>query len=62
MREGAADYVLKPVQLDEILMRVNRAMEMRDLVRQRRQVTAQLAEDSTFSQPGGQEPADDETL
>lgn len=56
MREGAADYVLKPVQLDEILMRVNRAMEMRDLVRQRRQVTAQLAEDSTFHNLVGKSP------
>lgn len=48
MRMGAADYVLKPVQLDEILMRIDRALQMRDLVRGREQMVEQLGEDATF--------------
>src|SRR6478609_3625655 len=33
MRLGARDYLLKPVQFDDLLLKVGRAMEYRDLVR-----------------------------
>ena len=48
MRMGAADYVLKPVQLDEIIMRIDRALQVRDLMRGRAQMVEQLGEDATF--------------
>ncbi len=57
MRMGAADYVLKPVQLDEILMRIDRALQLRDLVISRRQLTERLAEGATFHNLIGKSPA-----
>jgi two-component system response regulator PilR (NtrC family) len=48
MRAGAADYVLKPVQMDEILLRIDRAMQLREIVRNRTLLTDQMAEDATF--------------
>lgn len=48
MRAGAADYLLKPVQFDDVLARVNRAMEYGVLRRDQRVVTEQLAAHSGF--------------
>ena len=48
MRKGASDYVLKPVQLDEILLRIDRALHVKELVHSRRVITEQLAQASTF--------------
>lgn len=48
MRKGASDYVLKPVQLDEILLRIDRALHVKELVQNRRVITEQLAQTSTF--------------
>jgi len=48
MRRGAWDYLLKPVQFDDLLLKIERAVEFRDLSRHRRIATDQLAEGSTF--------------
>ena len=32
MREGASDYLLKPVQFDDVLVRVQRAIELGELI------------------------------
>lgn len=56
MREGAADYLLKPVQFEDVLIRVRRAMEMGELRRDRAVQTAQLAESSTFHNLIGASP------
>jgi DNA-binding NtrC family response regulator len=48
MRGGAWDYLLKPVQFDDLLMKVQRALEYRELTRDRRLLSDQLAADSTF--------------
>jgi two-component system response regulator PilR (NtrC family) len=48
MRLGARDYLLKPVQFDDLLLKVSRAMDYRDLVRAQSVATEQLAADSTF--------------
>jgi len=48
MRLGARDYLLKPVQFDDLLMKITRALEYRELVQSQRVVTEQLASESTF--------------
>jgi DNA-binding NtrC family response regulator len=48
MRAGAYDYLLKPVQFDDVLLKVQRAIEFGDLSRTQRVITDQLAEQSTF--------------
>ena len=48
MRAGAYDYLLKPVQFEDMLLKVQRALEYRDMARTQRVITEQLAEQSTF--------------
>ncbi|USN99280.1 MAG: sigma-54-dependent Fis family transcriptional regulator [Phycisphaeraceae bacterium] len=48
MREGAADYLLKPVQFEDVLIRVRRALEVGSMRRDHQAQTEQLAEPSTF--------------
>jgi two-component system response regulator PilR (NtrC family) len=48
MRSGAWDYLLKPVQLDDLLLKIQRALEYGDMVRERRVISDQLAAESTF--------------
>lgn len=48
MRLGAVDYLLKPVQFEDVLMRIQRAVEYRNVARTQQLVTEQLAEQSTF--------------
>ena len=48
MRSGAYDYLLKPVQFEDMLLKVQRALEYGDMARTQRVITEQLAEQSTF--------------
>ena len=48
MRMGAFDYLLKPVKFDDVLMKVQRALEFGDVTRAHRVMTEQLAKTSTF--------------
>lgn len=48
MRTGAADYLLKPVQFDDVLVRVERALQVGEVSRVARVMTEQLAADSSF--------------
>ncbi len=48
MRSGAADYVLKPVQFEDVLIRIKRALEFGEMRRNRAILTEQLASQSTF--------------
>jgi len=48
MRAGASDYLLKPVQFDDVLARIRRSLEFRELSRTQRIMTEQLAQESTF--------------
>jgi DNA-binding NtrC family response regulator len=44
MHAGAWDYLLKPVRLEDLLLKIQRALEFRDVVRERRLMSEQLAE------------------
>jgi DNA-binding NtrC family response regulator len=57
MRLGARDYLLKPVQFDDVLMKVTRALEFRELLRNQTVLTEQLAADSTFHNLVGESPS-----
>jgi two-component system response regulator PilR (NtrC family) len=57
MRAGAVDYLLKPFQLDDVLLRVRRAVEFGELRRDQRILTEQLAAGSTFHNLIGESPA-----
>jgi DNA-binding NtrC family response regulator len=48
MRSGAWDYLLKPIQFDDLLMKVQRALEFKELSHDRQALTDQLAASSTF--------------
>ena len=48
IRQGAFDYLLKPVQLDDVVLRVKRALEYGELAKSTRTITEQLADDSRF--------------
>jgi two-component system response regulator PilR (NtrC family) len=57
MRCGAADYLLKPVQFEDVLLRVRRALEFGEIRRDRRILSEQLAASSTFHNLVGESPA-----
>ena len=57
MREGAVDYLLKPVQFDDVMVRIERALEFAEIRRDRRLQTEQLASSSTFHNLVGESPA-----
>lgn len=57
MREGATDYLLKPVQFDDVLVRVQRAIELGELRRDQHILTEQLAASSNFHNLIGESPA-----
>ena len=57
MHNGAYDYMLKPVNFDEVLLKIERALEYGDMDRTRQVMTDQLAEDSTFHNLVGEAPS-----
>jgi two-component system response regulator PilR (NtrC family) len=48
MRSGAYDYLLKPVQFEDMLLKVQRALEYGEMARTQKIMTEQLAGQSTF--------------
>src|SRR4051794_2491248 len=48
MRAGAYDYLLKPVQFDDVLLKVQRALQFSEMSRSQKVITEQLAAESTF--------------
>lgn len=48
LRTGAWDYLLKPVQFDDLLLKIKRAIEFREISKDREQLSDQLAAESTF--------------
>ncbi|MBL4809681.1 MAG: sigma-54-dependent Fis family transcriptional regulator [Phycisphaerales bacterium] len=48
IRIGAWDYLLKPVQFDDLLLKIQRAIEFSDILRDRRIMAEQLGVDSDF--------------
>jgi DNA-binding NtrC family response regulator len=48
MRAGAVDYLLKPMDFNEVLEKVRRALELRDMNRAQKVITERLAPESMF--------------
>ena len=48
MKAGGWDYLLKPVQFDDLLLKIQRALEFGEMSRDRNIMTEQLAAQSTF--------------
>jgi two-component system response regulator PilR (NtrC family) len=57
MQKGAYDYLLKPIQFDDLRLRIERALAHREADHTRRVVTEQLASESTFRNLVGQSAA-----
>ena len=57
MRSGAYDYLLKPVNFDDLLMKVARALQFTEMARAQRVIADQLAEGSTFHDLVGRSPS-----
>ena len=49
MKEGALDYLTKPIDLDELLLMLERVIERSNLVRENRELKAKLKERYTFA-------------
>jgi two-component system response regulator PilR (NtrC family) len=56
MRAGAVDYLLKPVDFNDVLLKIRRALDFRELSRAQRVITEQLAQGSTFHNLVGSSP------
>ena len=56
MRAGAVDYLLKPVQFDDMLLKIERALQFGEMSRTQKVMTEQLAADSTFHNLVGNAP------
>jgi DNA-binding NtrC family response regulator len=48
IRAGAQDYLLKPVQFDDVLLKVQRALNFSEMSKSQHVITEQLASESTF--------------
>jgi two-component system response regulator PilR (NtrC family) len=57
MRAGAVDYLLKPVQFEDVLVRVRRALEIGELRRDQHVMTEQAAAAATFHNLIGESPS-----
>ncbi len=57
MREGAEDYLTKPLQIDELVILVNRALERRKLRSEAVELRARLREKLSFDNIIGSSPA-----
>jgi two-component system response regulator PilR (NtrC family) len=57
MRAGAHEYLLKPVQFDDVLLKVTRAIEYGEMSRTRQVITEQLARGVAFHQLIGNSPS-----
>jgi DNA-binding NtrC family response regulator len=57
MHAGAADYLLKPVQFDDVLVKIERALRLGEVSRRVRIMTDQMAEGSTFHNLISESPA-----
>ena len=49
MKEGALDYLTKPIDLDELLLILNKVIERSNLIRENRELRIQLQERYTFN-------------
>jgi len=56
MRSGAVDYLLKPVDFNDVLEKVRRAIALREVTRAQKIITEQLAPLSTFHNLVGSSP------
>lgn len=57
MKAGAWDYLIKPVQFDDLLVKVQRALEFSEMSKERRVITEQLAATSSFQNIISDSPA-----
>ncbi len=57
MRAGASDYLLKPVDFDDVLVKIQRALERQEMLRVTRVMTEQLSADSIFPNLVGRSPS-----
>jgi two-component system response regulator HydG len=57
MRDGAEHYLTKPVQFDELVLVINRALERRELKSEATELRARLKEKLRFDNIVGQSPA-----
>lgn len=57
MRLGARDYLLKPVQFDDVLLKISRALEFSEMTKAQNVVIDQLAAESTFHNLVGNSPS-----
>jgi DNA-binding NtrC family response regulator len=57
LRSGASDYILKPVEFDELLIKINRLLEMKNLLLENKVLRKEIQREYDFENIIGNSPA-----
>jgi two-component system response regulator PilR (NtrC family) len=57
LRKGASDYILKPLEFDELLVKIKRLLEQKKLITENQMLRRELHKDYDFSNLVGKTPA-----
>jgi len=57
LRKGAADYILKPLDFDEVLIRIEGLMEHKNLIQENKYLREQIDQEYNFNHIIGESPA-----
>lgn len=57
LRKGAADYILKPLDFDEVILRIENLMKQKKLVQENRYLREQIDQEFNFNHIIGESPA-----
>ncbi len=57
LRKGASDYILKPLEFDELLVKIKRLLEQKKLITENQMLRRELHKDYDFSHLVGKTPA-----
>lgn len=57
LRKGAADYILKPLDFDEVILRIENLLKQRNLIQENRYLREQIDQEFNFNHIIGESPA-----
>jgi len=57
LRKGAADYILKPLDFDEVILRIENLMKQKKLIQENRYLREQIDQEFNFNHIIGESPA-----
>lgn len=57
LRKGAADYILKPLDFDEVILRIENLLEQKNLIQENKYLREQIDQEFNFNHIIGESPA-----